>query len=291
MLAFVVVWVLHWYEFNVYVRTTLAPCIVISATAFFGIVHPPAGASAVAFAAKDQLHLRYSLIFFIEISITIVVAVLVNNFSDKRQYPTAWPILQSVVRYLRPYFELVSDYLSFYWNAVYAIICPSKLEKPKVLTPGEIFQRIDTNSNGLLSRSEIAEAIQMLADNGELELNENSPLELATKFISNADANHDGYVDKEEFEASLLAFSTEVKNIEAARNAFQVIDVNGDGVLDREEVAKAIEMLVSDGLMSEEQLNGMTPLQMSESMIQECDEDGNGELDMDEFAHMIKNFF
>jgi len=36
--------------------------------------------------------------------------------------------------------------------------------------------------------------------------------------------------------------------------------------------------------VKEKQLNGYTSLQMAEKMIKEYDEDGNGELDMEEFT-------
>ena len=166
-------------------------------------------------------------------------------------------------------------------------ICPTQ---PK-LTPGEVFNRIDKDGNGLLSKKEIVEAIQLLAEHGALDMDAYSPMDLATKYICKADSNHDGYVDMEEFEASILAYSTRKSNIDAARNAFQVIDINGDGVLDKYEVAKAIEMMISKQQMTEVQLKGKTPLQTAEKMIQECDEDGSGELDMEEFTNMMYKFF
>ena len=287
ILAFLVVQVLHWYEFNVYVRTTLAPVIVISTTAWLGIIHPPAGAAAVAFAARDNLELRYSLIFLVEISITILVAVLVNNLSDKRQYPTGWPILRRIITYLQAYMDVTKEYLSISWNAVKATISPTQ---PK-LTPSEVFNRIDKDGNGFLSKTEIAEAVQMMVDHGELELYGLTSMDIATKYICNADSNNDGVLDMNEFENSILAYSTKKDNIDAARNAFQVIDINGDGFLDKYELAKAIQMLVSNQQMTEAQLNGMTPLQMAETMIQESDVDGSGELDITEFTHTMYNFF
>ena len=62
---------------------------------------------------------------------------------------------------------------------------------------------------------------------------------------------------------------------------------NGDGLLDKYEVVKAIDLMVSNGQVKEKQLNGSTSLQMAEKMIKEYDEDGNGELDMEEFTHMM----
>jgi len=284
IVAFFVVQVLHWYELNVYMRTTLAPVIVISLTAWLGLIHPPAGAAAVAFAAKDDLDIRYSLIFFVEISITIIVSVLVNNFSDKRQYPTSWPILTT---YILPFFGIIKEYFDIFWTSVKIKVCPTKSK----LTPVEVFKRIDKDGDGLLSFEEIVEAIQLLAHHGELYLSGLSPSDLATKYILNSDSNSDGFIDMNEFEASVLNYSANKHNIEASRNAFHVIDKNGDGVLDKYEVAKAIDLMVYNGQVKEKQLNGSTSLQMAEKMIQEYDDDGNLELDIEEFSHMMYKFF
>ena len=108
---------------------------------------------------------------------------------------------------------------------------------------------------------------------------------------TDSDSNSDGFIDLKEFEASVLNYSANKHNIEASRNAFTVIDKNGDGLLDKHEVAKAIDLMVSNGQVKEKQLNGSTSLQMAENMIQEYDEDGNGELDKEEFTEMMYKFF
>ena len=70
-----------------------------------------------------------------------------------------------------------------------------------------------------------------------------------------------------------------------AREAFRIIDENGDGFLQKEEVVRAIEMMVEYGEMN---LDGQTTLEMAEKMMDEVDVDGDGQIDMDEFTEMMK---
>ncbi|KAL9190366.1 hypothetical protein ACHAXT_007577 [Thalassiosira profunda] len=71
-----------------------------------------------------------------------------------------------------------------------------------------------------------------------------------------------------------------------AREAFRIIDENGDGFLQKEEVVKAIEMMAEYGEMD---MEGLSPLQLAEKMMKEVDTDGDGQIDMAEFTQMMKN--
>ena len=52
-----------------------------------GVTHPPAGASAFIF-ASGQYGLTHVVILLIGNIIAIVLGSVLNNISDKRQYPT-----------------------------------------------------------------------------------------------------------------------------------------------------------------------------------------------------------
>ena len=72
------------------IRCILAPAIVAALTARLGLIHPPAGATAVVFSYESH-GIEEMLLFLVGVLITIVTAVAINNMSDKRQYPsTKW---------------------------------------------------------------------------------------------------------------------------------------------------------------------------------------------------------
>lgn len=72
-----------------------------------------------------------------------------------------------------------------------------------------------------------------------------------------------------------------------ARDAFNIIDENGDGFLQKEEVVKAIKMMESNGMHIT--AVGNDPGEVAENMMREVDIDGNGLIDLDEFVDMMKN--
>ena len=74
--------------------------------------------------------------------------------------------------------------------------------------------------------------------------------------------------------------------LQTAKEAFRIIDENGDGYLQKEEVIRAIEMMVEHGEMD---LDGMTPSELAVKMMKEVDIDGDGQIDMNEFTEMMKN--
>lgn len=71
----------------------------------------------------------------------------------------------------------------------------------------------------------------------------------------------------------------------ASREAFRLIDENGDGFLQKEEVARAIDMMCEHGEM---ELDGLSSLDLAEKMMNEVDVDGDGQIDMDEFTQMME---
>ena len=69
-----------------------------------------------------------------------------------------------------------------------------------------------------------------------------------------------------------------------AKDAFNLIDVNSDGYLQREEVIAAIEKIKESGSMNA----NVDAAEMADSMMKEVDVDGDGQIDIDEFLDMMR---
>jgi CBS-domain-containing membrane protein len=53
------------------------------------VTHPPAGAHSVIYSSGEYGWIFYLLVVLASI-LSLIPAVIVNNFSDRRQYPTYW---------------------------------------------------------------------------------------------------------------------------------------------------------------------------------------------------------
>ncbi|KAL7472238.1 hypothetical protein ACHAXS_012566 [Conticribra weissflogii] len=78
-----------------WLKTALAPAIVIPGMAKLGIIHPPAGAACIVFSSGDKTW-KHMGIFLAGVCISIITSVFINNMCDKRQYPTSWPLLKKL---------------------------------------------------------------------------------------------------------------------------------------------------------------------------------------------------
>ena len=74
------------------------------------------------------------------------------------------------------------------------------------------------------------------------------------------------------------------KNLKLAKEAFNLIDINGDGFLQKTEVLLALKKMAKSGA-------SVIPAKMEivEKMMAEVDTDGDGQIDLDEFVSMMKN--
>ena len=74
---------------ELYMRQSLATALAITVMVRLGITHPPAGAAALIF-SSGLLDWTHVLMMMVGNAIAIGTATLVNNMSEKRQYPMYW---------------------------------------------------------------------------------------------------------------------------------------------------------------------------------------------------------
>ena len=93
--ALLTCYILHKFEnLNRFQRAAIAPTIVNTVTARLGIIHPPSGAAAAAFAYQKVSEVDM-LLFLFGVVISTFIAVIINNLSDRRQYPsTSWAVFK-----------------------------------------------------------------------------------------------------------------------------------------------------------------------------------------------------
>mmetsp|Transcript_11570 Transcript_11570/g.32041 ORF Transcript_11570/g.32041 Transcript_11570/m.32041 type:complete len:591 (+) Transcript_11570:152-1924(+) len=73
----------------VWIRRAVGPAFAIAAMTALGVIHPPAGAHSVIYASGSYNWVFYVLVV-IGAMISVAPAVIVNNLSNRRQYPLYW---------------------------------------------------------------------------------------------------------------------------------------------------------------------------------------------------------
>lgn len=139
-----------------------------------------------------------------------------------------------------------------------------------------IFDHFDENKDGNISREELRsslERLDMAVPSAEL-----------ADMIDSVDANKDGFVSYEEFVGlyeSLQARETEGGDDVELKQAFEVFDQNGDGLITAQELQSVLQSM---GILQGRSLADCA------AMIRRVDSDGNGQVDFQEFKHMISGF-
>jgi hypothetical protein len=80
----------------VWIRQLVAPAFAIGAMVKLGITHPPAGAFSVIFAQGNHNWGFYG-VAVLSSAVSIIPAVMINNLSQRRMYPSYWGYLPSAV--------------------------------------------------------------------------------------------------------------------------------------------------------------------------------------------------
>lgn len=74
-------------------KQSLGTAISVAAMTRLGITHPPAGAAALIFSGNEELGWGNLLFVLIGTALATLSATFINNWSDKRQYPSYWTIV------------------------------------------------------------------------------------------------------------------------------------------------------------------------------------------------------
>ena len=140
----------------------------------------------------------------------------------------------------------------------------TKEEKNEML---EIFQSLDTNGDGVLSKDEIFEGYKQTL--GEVEARRE-----VERIMKEADIDNSGTIDYNEF---VMAATNRQKllNKEKLENTFKIFDKDGNGSISKEEIKSLLCARSEDKKLIDEIMN-------------EVDSNGDGEISLNEFKEMMK---
>merc|ERR1711936_687792 len=148
-----------------------------------------------------------------------------------------------------------------------------------------------SEDTGNLANIDLKEAFEMFDadDDGEITLEElqkimnihgffHSDQEMAA-MIENVDKNRNGTVDFEEFLEMMVNINESLADhYSVVAKAFQVFDMNGDGLITAEEIRETMRLLGES--VSEDDIR---------EMVVAADSNGDGLIDFSEFSNLFKN--
>ncbi|OMJ92407.1 hypothetical protein SteCoe_4854 [Stentor coeruleus] len=152
-------------------------------------------------------------------------------------------------------------------QAVLTFIASQLLTKEESKRFIEAFKAIDTNGDGKLSKEELLQSYKN-------EINELSAIEEIEKIMKKADSNNSGYIDYTEFVIASAKSEMLLCNSNLEQ-AFKAFDTDGNGKISAEE----LKGILGNGLKANDEI--------WLKLIKEVDENGDGEIDIDEFKTMM----
>mmetsp|Transcript_29536 Transcript_29536/g.87659 ORF Transcript_29536/g.87659 Transcript_29536/m.87659 type:complete len:536 (+) Transcript_29536:233-1840(+) len=149
-------------------------------------------------------------------------------------------------------------------------IIAGQLNEDQIKQLRDTFMQLDHNGDGLLTSAEMREGLQKAGL-------KDIPPDLQ-QIMQDVDADGSGVIDYTEFLAATLDRRMYVQE-DVCWAAFRVFDRNGDGRITQDEVKEVLRA---------KELEGILPAEELARMMAEVDQDGNGEIDFQEFMAMMK---
>lgn len=156
-------------------------------------------------------------------------------------------------------------------DAVHTFITTQCISSQDTKDLRDIFISIDKNGDGKLSREELLEqyANEMSIEDAEKEVN---------RIMQEVDSDNNGFIDYTEFLKATLDIK-KVLSTENLKTAFKVFDRDGSGSISAAELRKVLE----GGIPSDDRVWN--------EIITEVDQNGDGEIDLQEFQDIILKKF
>ena len=142
----------------------------------------------------------------------------------------------------------------------------------------DLFNLLDTSGDELVEPEELEAGLRRVGYS--------ISTDECKQLLEQLDTTNDGYIDVNEFLAALVDWealersSSEYPNWVA--QAFSMLDKDGNGTIDAEEVAELVFMNDKDGELTAEAKKVVA------SCIKEADTDGDGLIDLDEFITLLQ---
>jgi len=141
-------------------------------------------------------------------------------------------------------------------------------EKTELL---KVFNAMDTDSDGQLSKEELLSGYKKIMSNGDAEAT-------VEKIMQNIDYNHSGSIDYTEFVLATVNRERMLSE-EQLKMAFMMLDKDNSGFIELEELKAIFSSNAQKSIDSKVWVD----------MIKECDQNSDGKISFDEFKDMMQN--
>jgi len=144
------------------------------------------------------------------------------------------------------------------------------LTEEKIAEYTDAFKLFDADGNGHIDAKELQEVLQKIGIE--------ATLEQAQEMIAEVDKDKNGTIELPEFIEMMEKHDAqeEADDIEGLQMAFRAFDIDGNGKIDRAELAQVMKNLGQE--LTDEEID---------AMMKEADTDGDGAIDFEEFKALM----